>query len=147
MDPLTQAITDVRAELARVDGKGFALLALAGTALSAGLAVVGTGQLHGPARTAAVVAGLLILASVAALADAIRPRLTGRYGFMAWAAAGTLDEVLAHFAAGGTERQAHELRALSRSVRGKYRRIQLGLALLGGGLVAAIVTAYLHSQS
>ncbi|MFI2577677.1 Pycsar system effector family protein [Streptomyces rochei] len=147
MDPITQAIADVRAELGRVDGKAFGLLALAGTALSAGLAVVGTGQLHGAARAAATVAGALVLASAAALADAIRPRLRGRFGFMAWARAGTLDEVLTHFAAGGTERQAHELRALSRSVRGKYRRIQLGMALLGGGLVAAIVTAYLHGQS
>ncbi len=147
MDPTTQAIADVRAELGRVDGKAFGLLALAGTALSAGLAVVGTGQLHGPARAAGTVAGALVLASVAALADAIRPRLGGRYGFMAWARAQSLDEVLSHFAAGGIERQAHELRALSRSVRGKYRRIQAGLGLLGGGVVAAIVTAYLHSQS
>ncbi|EEP73485.1 hypothetical protein MCAG_03812 [Micromonospora sp. ATCC 39149] len=147
MDQLTQAITDVRTELGRVDAKAFGLLALAGTALSAGLAVIASGQLHGPARATGTVAGVLVVASVAALADAIRPRLAGRYGFMAWAQARSAADVLTYFGAGDHERQAYELRALSRSVRSKYRRIQLGLALLGGGVVAAIVTAYLHAQS
>lgn len=142
MDRLDQALTHVRTELGRADAKAFGLLALAGTALSAGLAVLGTGRLTGAAAVTGWTAVALLIAGVFALADAVRPRLAGGYGFMTWANPG---EDLAALLDDDACRVA-ELRALSAAARAKYRRVQVGMGLLGAGLAAAIVTAILHSQ-
>ncbi|WDZ87174.1 Pycsar system effector family protein [Micromonospora cathayae] len=140
MDRMDQALTHIRTELGRVDGKAFGLLGLASAGLTAGLAVVGTGRLTGPAAATGWTAVVLLVAGVVALGDAVRPRLAGRYGFMEWADSepGTLPDLVAD----DTHRDT-ELRGQARGARTKYRRIQLGMVFLASALLAAIVTAIL----
>lgn len=140
MDRMDQALTHLRTELGRVDAKAFGLLSLASAALTGGLAVAATGRLTGPAAVTGWTAITLLVAGVVALGDAVRPRLGGRYGFMQWADSepGTLPDLLAD----DTHRDA-EARGQARAARTKYRRIQLGMALLAAALLAALVTAIL----
>lgn len=144
---LTRAMTDVRAELLRVDNKVNALLALAGVLL--GLAVIGAGNLHGLSFAAGCTATVLVLAAVVLLAWAMRPNLGGNFGFVFWARTSSAEQVLA--VAGGLPadlllEQAQQLRWLSIALAGKYRRIRsavtLLLAALGAGVVAAALTLW-----
>lgn len=141
MTPVDTALTAVRAELARVDNKATALLGFAGAGLSAGLAVLGSGRLTGLPAVGAWVGVAALLAGVVALGLALRPRLGGGWGFMAWAGQAP-EEVLLSLYADET-RAAHELVSLSRSVRAKYRRVQAGMVLLAVALADAVITAAL----
>lgn len=142
---LDAEISAARAELVRVDGKASMLLALGTTVLSGGLAVLGTGGLTGRAGVAGWIAAGLIAAGVLVVGGSAWPRLTGGFGFMAWAASADPDALVRALVDTARRHRAHELRQLSLSLRGKYRRIQAGMALMGLGVLAAIVTAGLWS--
>lgn len=135
----------VRAELGRVDTKAGLLLTLASAALSGGLAVLGTGKLSGPAAVAGWVTVGLVAVGVLLLGGAVWPRLGGGHGLMLWAAATDADD-LVRVMANSRQSRAHGLLSLSQAARGKFRQIQLAMAVLGLALLAAIVTAALAAQ-
>lgn len=137
----------VRGELTRIDSKAAMLLALGATALSGGLAVLGTGHLSGRAVAAGWVAAGLVAGGVLVLGASVWPRLAGGFGFMAWAAATGTDDLVRLMAASQRHYRVWELWQLSRAVRAKYMRIRCGMALMGLGLATAIVTAVLAGQS
>lgn len=147
--PIGEATQAVRAELARVDAKAATLLALASTALTLTVAVLARTRLPLAAVFTGWTTAAVILAAVTALAAAIRPNLTGGYGFVRYARAGvtkTRDEFgrLALDTYGEHERrEAEVLVALSQSAYRKYRRVRAGVDLLLAGLTGIAVTAAL----
>jgi len=143
-------VAAARAELVRVDGKAATLLALAGAALTIGLAVLGRAGLPVAAAAAGWLAVALLGAGVVLLAMAIKPNLTGDHGIMRYAAATGPDELLADFAATQVSRTplfdlADTLAWNARAARRKYTRVGHAVTLMLAGLAAIAVTAVLAS--
>jgi hypothetical protein len=140
-------LPSVRAGLERVDAKANPLLAFAGVLLGAGLTVLGTGKLTGPAVIAGWVVVLLIGAAVVLLAAAVRPQLGGDFGFCRWArAAGgreLLDELTADTATDPLLDDTAELHWLSRALRTKYSQVRYAVHLTVAGLATAALAAAL----
>ena len=120
-DHLTDAVTEVRAELVRADSKAAMLLALSGAA--AALAA------SGPLIAVDGLPGVLTRAGMAALVSAVvvllltvRPRLTGA-PFMVISAPGWRPET-----------PAERMTALSAIARAKFLRIRMAVDLLVGGV-------------
>jgi hypothetical protein len=140
----------VRGELTRVDPKAASYRQDASVVLAGGLAVLaGTGAagaLPLPALIAGSATAAVILAAVATLMLATRPRLDGDVGFMAHADVASPDDVLAAVARAGVDQtlppaaQARELWWLSRIVRDKYQAIRLAVPLLLTGYAGAAIT-------
>ncbi|WP_328466732.1 DUF5706 domain-containing protein [Actinoplanes sp. NBC_00393] len=143
-DHLTTAITDVNAQMGRIDTKAAMLLAGSLTAASVGVAIIAKVPLTGPATTTAVLTVATICAAVILLMTAVRPALRGNHGFVRWAAAPTISALLTEFEQTDREHaayQAHQLISLSRSVQRKYRLIRLATDLMRGAVVLAVLTA------
>ncbi|MEU2559406.1 Pycsar system effector family protein [Streptomyces longispororuber] len=139
---IAQAHADVKAEIARTDGKVSLLLAFLG-ALLAGVWSVATG-LHLPAA-ALVVGGAgaaLLVAAAGVLLWAVRPTLGGArpVGFPLWATL-SADEIHADLA---TDRRVQHIAALSRIAVAKYTRLKRAVDLTGAAgallVLAALIT-------
>ena len=130
---------EIRAELARVDAKASTLLAVAGVALSVGLAILGRTHLPLPATLTGWAATTAVGAAVALLAAAVRPHLGGNHGFMYWADCDP-DQLR------GTNPPAitpEQLIGLARLARAKYTRVRLAVDLILAGLAGTALTAIL----
>jgi hypothetical protein len=145
---LTAETQQLRATEPRADTKAGQLQQLCSGLLLAGLALLSTGKLPGPAAACgATAAGLLIIA-VVLLSAATRPHLGGNFGFVRWARTGTDRDVLDALAAtSGTDdgqlEQARQLRWLSRSLYAKFARIRLAQTLLVAAFALAAAAAAL----
>ncbi|MFC5941992.1 Pycsar system effector family protein [Micromonospora harpali] len=141
----TDRMTEVRAELARVDSKASTLMAVAGAAVTVGVAILARADLPGPAMVAGVVTVGMVGTAVGLLAGAVRPCLAGGHGLVRYAAAAPGDlmtEAAASPLLGAAER-AHHLVWLSRTAVRKYRRVRAAVDLLLAGLVGTAVTVLL----
>ncbi|WP_433228908.1 Pycsar system effector family protein [Micromonospora sp. CA-248260] len=146
-DPVwfTDRITEVRAELARADTKASTLMAVAGAAVTVGVAILARTDLPGPALAAGVTTVALVGTAVGLLAGAVRPCLGGGHGLVHYAAAAPGDlitEATAPPLSAAAER-AHHLVWLSRTAVRKYRRVRTAVDLLLAGLVGTALTALL----
>jgi len=139
----TDALTEVRAELVRVDTKASTLLTLAGTALTVGLAVLARAGLPGPALATGCVTVALIGAAVALLAGAVRPALGGNHGFVLYAVTAPGDLVTDGADMDTPAALSERLVWLSRAVLAKYRRVRTAVDLLLAGLAGTALTALL----
>lgn len=139
----------VRAAEPRADTKAGNLQSLCSGLLLAGLALLSSGKLTGPAAAAGWAAAALLGVAVALLSAAARPNLGGDFGFVRWARTASdqdlLDTVADELAvdSGGLTRHARQLRWLSRSLYGKFARIRTAQSLLVSALVLAAVAAAL----
>ncbi|MEV6802058.1 Pycsar system effector family protein [Micromonospora rifamycinica] len=141
----TDRITEVHAELARADSKASTLMAVAGTAVTIGVAILARADLPGPALAAGVTTVALVGTAVGLLAGAVRPCLGGGHGLVHYAAAvpgDLMTEATAPPLTTAAER-AHHLVWLSRTAVRKYRRIRAAVDLLVAGMVGTAVTAVL----
>ncbi|MEV7229694.1 Pycsar system effector family protein [Polymorphospora sp. NPDC051019] len=149
-EPIAASLAQTRGELARVDAKAGILLAISGTALTVGLAVVTRADLPTLAALAGWVTVAVIGAAVALLTLAVRPSLAGNHGFVYYATCEPGD-VLADTvkATDLTEgvRAARELVWLSRAALTKFRRVQVAVDLLLSGLAGTAATAVLTAVS
>lgn len=145
---LKDAVLGTRAELARIDGKAAALMGWSATfvAIVIAAASIAAGAKTLPsawAMTAVLLGAVLLAAAVAVLLGVIRPALrpkSGRFGFMAHAAAGDTAQVLAVFTADPTPRLVEEVVGLAVLAATKYRRLRVAVDLLRAAL-AVLVTA------
>lgn len=137
-----EAITDVQAQLGRVDTKASILFGLTLATLTGCFAVGTKLHWHGIAAAAAVVTACLVGAALVMLGTAIRPALAGNYGFMRWATAPTAKALRNQLL--NTEPQqarVEQLWLMARTVQRKYRRVARAVDLLGAALVSAAMTA------
>ncbi|SCL67909.1 Pycsar system effector family protein [Micromonospora eburnea] len=144
-DWFTARQAEVRAELVRVDGKASTLMAIAGAALTVGVAVLARADLPTVATTAGVVTAVLVGTAVGLLAGAVRPSLAGGHGLVRYAAAvpGDLMTEASMPAMAAAADQARHLVWLSRTAVRKYRRVRAAVDLLLAALVGTAVTALL----
>ena len=149
---LTTEIQTVRAVEPRADTKAGNLLSLCSALLLAGLALLGSGKLPGPAATAGWIAVVLLGAAVVLLTTALRPNVSGGgFGFVHWAQLNSTEEVIAAIAEQaadteiGTTRQVRELTWLSRSLLAKFHRIRTAQTLLVAALAAAAIAGALSA--
>ncbi|MGC5662736.1 Pycsar system effector family protein [Micromonospora sp. WMMD723] len=141
----TDRITEVRTELARADSKASTLMAVAGAAVTVGVAILARTDLPGLALAAGVVTVTLVGTAVALLAGAVRPCLGGGHGLVRYATTAPGDlmaEATAPPLTAAAER-AHHLVWLSRTAVRKYRRVRTAVDLLLAGLVSTAFTAAL----
>lgn len=144
-DWFTDRITEVRAELARADSKASTLMAVAGAAVTVGVAILARTDLPGPALAAGVVTVVLVGTAVGLLAGAVRPCLGGGQGLVRYATAlpgDLMTEATASPLTTAGER-AHHLVWLSRTAVRKYRRVRASVDLLLAALVGTAATAAL----
>jgi hypothetical protein len=139
----------LRATEPRADTKAGNFLSLASGLLVAGLALLGTGRLHGPGAVCGWTAVGLVGAVVLLLSAALRPNLGATdFGFVRWARTRSDREVLDALAAGAAgsgdcTEQARQLRWLSRSLYVKFARIRLAQSLLVAAFILAAAVAAL----
>ncbi|MEU1756981.1 Pycsar system effector family protein [Micromonospora matsumotoense] len=141
----TDRITEVRTELARADTKASTLMAIAGAAMTIGVAILARTDLPTPALAAGVTTVALVGTAVALLAGAVRPCLGGGQGLVHYATSAPGDlmtEATAPPLTAAAER-AHHLVWLSRTAVRKYRRVRTAVDLLLAGLVGTALTAAL----
>lgn len=146
-DPVwfTDRMSDVRAELVRVDSKASTLMAVAGVAVTVGVATLARADLPGPALAAGVVTVALVAAAVGLLACAVRPSLNGGYGMVRYATT-TPGDLMTEATADPltvAAELAHSLGWLSRTGVRKYRWVRTAVDLLLAGLTGTAVTALL----
>jgi hypothetical protein len=148
-DRLGAELAAVRATEPRADTKAGQLQQLCSGLLLAGLALLSSGRLPGPAAVAGWAAAGLLIAAVALLSTATRPNLgRGDFGFVRWARLADDQDLIADVA-GDTDpdvdcvRQARQLRWLSRSLYGKFCRIRTAQTLFVTALAAAALAAAL----
>ncbi|MBG0568082.1 Pycsar system effector family protein [Actinoplanes aureus] len=149
---VADAITEVQAQIARVDTKASILTGLSLGALTGGAALAGKAHLHGFALAAAAMTAALIGAAIVLLGLAIRPALGGNYGFMRWATptftdlcADLVDTVTNKWQGHDDDADAVALWLLARSARRKYQRVRLAVDLLGAAFGCAALTAFLSA--
>jgi len=147
---LDAEIAAVRAAEPRTDTKAGGLQQLCSGLLLAGLALLSSGKLHGPAAAAGWTAAGLLLAAVVLLSIAGRPNLGGNFGFVRWARMrddqDLLDAISAETDTDITAdclRRAGQVRWLSRSVHSKFARIRTAQSLLVAALMVAAAAAAL----
>ncbi|MEV4772138.1 Pycsar system effector family protein [Micromonospora humida] len=141
----TDRITEVRTELARADSKASTLMAVAGAAVTVGVAILARTDLPGPALAAGVTTVALVGTAVGLLAGAVRPRLGGGHGLVRYAATAPGDlmtEATAPPLTAAAER-AHHLVWLSRTAVRKYQRVRTAVDLLLAGMAGTAFTAAL----
>jgi hypothetical protein len=140
VDPLTNELAAVRAELPRVDAKCGTLTGLT----MAGIAFLATQVTHGPTAVRVLMAasGLtMAAATVVLLAVVIRPRF-GSTGFRAYATA-TPAELRTLLIAECQATQERDLIVLSRITNRKYRGLKLAtdLTVVAVALAAVAIVA------
>ncbi|WP_030750436.1 Pycsar system effector family protein [Streptomyces sp. NRRL S-31] len=129
---LTAAHAEVKAEIARTDGKTSLLLAFVGAVLAGAWTVGHDLELAWPARIAGGAGLALLLVAAGLLLRSVRPSLGGRHGFPLWATL-TAEEI--------TETVSRDLAAdvagLSRLAVGKFTTLRraVDLTLAGGALL------------
>jgi hypothetical protein len=145
---LDAELAAVRAAEPRADTKAGQLQQLCSGLLLAGLALLSSGKLSGPAAAFGWAGAALLGAAVVLLTAAVRPNLAGNFGFVRWARLRgdqeLLDSVAGETSAEGgdcTARQARQLRWLSRSLYGKFSRIRAAQTLLVAALAVAALAA------
>jgi Family of unknown function (DUF5706) len=145
---LADELAAVRATEPRADTKAGQLQQLCSGLLLAGLALLSSGRLPGPAALCGWTAAGLLIAAVTLLSVATRPNLRGHFGFVRWARLADDQDLIAALA-GETDpdadraRQAQQLRWLSRSLYGKFCRIRTAQTLFVTALAAAAIAAAL----
>lgn len=141
---LAAEVATTRAELSRMDAKTNTLLAVCGILLGAAVTVLGKAGMPGPAATAGWAAAAAVAVALVLLLLAVRPNLTGNFGFVRWATAGSGQGVLDAIDATLDNRdRADELHRLAVLLHGKYRTVRHAATLLIGGLGLGAVTAAL----
>jgi hypothetical protein len=143
-DITTGPISEVQAQIARVDTKASILFGLSLAALTGGTALGVTAHLHGVAVVSAGFCACLIGAALTLLGSAVRPALGGNYGFVRWANAANVVALRQDLS--GTDcvdARVWQLWRLAQSVQRKYRRVRLAVDLLGVALAGAFLTAIL----
>ncbi|WP_431928536.1 Pycsar system effector family protein [Micromonospora wenchangensis] len=141
----TDRITEVRAELARADTKASTLMAVAGAALTVGVAILARTDLPGPALVAGVTTVALVGTAVGLLAGAVRTCLGGGHGLVRYAGTAPGDlmtEATAPPLTAAAER-AHHLVWLSHTAVRKYRQVRTAVDLLLAGMAGTALTALL----
>ncbi|MFD8390428.1 Pycsar system effector family protein [Streptomyces sp. NPDC059680] len=136
---LTAAHAEVKAEIARTDGKTSLLLAFVGAVLASAWSVGHGMTLNLPARIVGAVGMALLLAAAGLLLRSVRPNLGGGHGFPLWATlppeqiTDTLSQDLAVDIAGLSRLAVVKFTCLRRAV---------DLTLTGGALLilAALLT-------
>jgi hypothetical protein len=132
------AITTLRGELARSDGKASLLLALTGAGLLALVTLGAGGSLPVAAVAVGAASAAAMLAATVVLLLAVRPHLAGR-GWPSWPDLPE-PELHARLAEG---QHMDEVRVLAASARTKFRRIRLAVDLVLVGLAFLAVAAVL----
>lgn len=143
---LNAELAAVRAAEPRADTKAGNLQSLCSGLLLAGLALLSTGRLPGPAAAAGWAAAALLGLAVALLSAASRPNLGANFGFVRWARTPGEQELLDAVAAESDTdcaARAGQLLWLSRSLHGKFTRIRTAQSLLVTALAVAAVAAAL----
>ena len=136
------ALTDVQAQMGRVDTKAAMLLAGALTALAGGTAVLAKAHLPGAATTTGVTC--LIGSAVMLLITAVRPALRGNHGFMRWANATSPAALATDLTQVDTTDYDHTaLWNLSRFARRKFQLIRVAVDLIRLALLFAALTGLL----
>lgn len=151
---LDAELASVRAAEPRADTKAGNLQSLCSGLLLAGLALLSSGKLTGPATTAGWIAAALLGVAVALLTAAARPNLgNSTFGFVRWARMANdqdlLDAVTDEPAADSIDeltQQARQLRWLSRSLHTKFSRIRTAQSLLVTALTVAAIAAALTAM-
>lgn len=140
-DLLDQACERVDSHNQRVDSKAGVLCALNLGALGlAGAALTRTGLPGWVTASVAVgTVGPLVFSTLTALA-AFLPNLDGAWGFVAYAQAGSADEVAAAVER-DRRQQSARLAGLSWAVYRKYRRLRVATQLAGAGITVGVVVA------
>ncbi|WP_030641119.1 MULTISPECIES: Pycsar system effector family protein [Streptomyces] len=133
---LVAAHAEVKAEIARTDGKTSLLLAFVGAVLAGAWTVGHDLTLAWPARIAGGVGMAVLLAAAGLLLRSVRPNLSGRHGFPLWATL-TAQEI-----ADTVSRDlATDIAGLSRLAVAKFTclRRAVDLTLAGGALLVLAV--------
>ncbi|MEV5170887.1 Pycsar system effector family protein [Streptomyces flaveolus] len=129
---LVAAHAEVKAEIARTDGKTSLLLAFVGAVLAGAWTVGHDLPLAWPARIAGGAGMALLLAAAGLLLRSVRPNLSGRHGFPLWATL-TAQEI-----ADTVSRDlAADIAGLSRLAVAKFTGLRraVDLTLAGGALL------------
>jgi hypothetical protein len=142
MNPVMDAKTEVKAEIARTDTKASLLLAFNGVALAGVWSLASQPWVPVAARVAAGAAVGLLVASVVLLLLVVKPRLSPtahKVGFPHWAEL-TAAELTAELA---TDRTAEHVVALSRIVTAKMHGLGTSVCLTlatGAPLTVGVLT-------
>ncbi|MGW3459058.1 Pycsar system effector family protein [Streptomyces olivaceoviridis] len=129
---LVAAHAEVKAEIARTDGKTSLLLAFVGAVLAGAWSVGHDLPLAWPARIAGGAGMAVLLAAAGLLLRSVRPNLSGRHGFPLWATL-TAQEI-----ADTVSRDlAADIAGLSRLAVAKFTGLRraVDLTLAGGALL------------
>ncbi|MFH9671243.1 Pycsar system effector family protein [Streptomyces sp. NPDC017405] len=136
---MTAAHAEVKAEIARTDGKTSLLLAFVGAVLAGAWTVGHDLALAWPARLIGGGGMVVLLAAAGLLLRSLRPNLSGRHGFPLWATL-TPDEITATV----SRDLAADIAGLSRLAVSKFTTLRraVDLTLAGGALLvlAALLT-------
>jgi len=151
---LDAELAAVRAAEPRADTKAGNLQSLCSGLLLAGLALLSSGKLSGPAAAVGWPAAGLLGVAVVLSSAATRPNLGGNFGFVRWARISSDQDLIAAVAGepdadsiGGCTRRARQLRWLSRSLYGKFARIRTAQSLLVAALAVAALAAALTAMA
>lgn len=143
---LAKMVDEVQAQMVRVDTKSAMLFAVSGTALTVGVATLARVNLPIVAAIAGWLAVGLIAVAVVSLGMAVRPMLKGDHGFIRYARAESIADLVTvaeRISADEATYRSTQLLFLSKAVRRKYRRVQVAVDLLMAGLAATLLTALL----
>ncbi|MCL3998015.1 Pycsar system effector family protein [Streptomyces lavenduligriseus] len=135
---LTAVHAEVKAEIARTDGKTSLLLAFVGAVLAGAWTVGHNLALGWPARITGGVGMLALLAAAGLLLRSVRPNLSGRHGFPLWATL-TPEEV----AAAVSRDLAADIAGLSRLAVEKFSTLRRAVDLILAGGALLVLTALL----
>ncbi|MEU2436592.1 Pycsar system effector family protein [Streptomyces rubradiris] len=129
---LMAAHAEVKAEIARTDGKTSLLLAFVGAVLASAWTVGHDLALGWPARITGGAGMAVLLAAAGLLLRSVRPNLSGRHGFPLWATL-TPDEITAAV----SRDLAADIAGLSRLAVVKFTGLRraVDLTLAGGALL------------
>ncbi|MFJ4866158.1 Pycsar system effector family protein [Streptomyces sp. NPDC088748] len=130
---LTQARTEVIAEMGRTDAKASALLTVLSLPLAVLIAAVPGRHLPVAAAVLACIGALALAAAMALVLLIVRPRLGGNTtgSYLHWANC-TPEEVTADVA---VDRSAERVAVLSRIAASKFRALRLAIDITAGSLV------------
>ncbi|MEU3856971.1 Pycsar system effector family protein [Streptomyces sp. NPDC028722] len=133
---LAAAHAEVKAEIARTDGKTSLLLAFVGAVLAGAWSVGHDLPLNWPARIAGGAGMVVLLVAAGLLLRSVRPNLRGRHGFPLWATL-TAEEI----SDAVTRDLAADIAGLSRLAVAKFTclRRAVDLTLAGGALLILAV--------
>ncbi|MET9442387.1 Pycsar system effector family protein [Streptomyces sp. NPDC006610] len=137
---LIAAHAEVKAEIARTDGKTALLLAFVGAVLAGAWTVARDLPLNWPVVVVGGAGLVLLVAAVGALLRSVRPNVSGRHGFPLWATL-TAEEI----SAAVSSDLAADIAGLSRLAVTKFTCLRRAVDLIRAGgallILAALLTA------